>query len=159
MSARSGIAALARETSGQMAVELTVVVPVAIVVALIGVNLMRFVSLCALFDRASLDAVVSQGIAPAGEQAEVTSVEAVESSIERTMGDRSVSVTVSVEPLGGTSGETLVIAPNLTRYVCAFEMRPWPSSVVLAGVSMQAPALLRHERALVVDRYRPGVVV
>lgn len=38
--------------SGQMVVELAVLVPVVLVVALVGVNLMEFMALCARFDRA-----------------------------------------------------------------------------------------------------------
>lgn len=36
--------------------------------------------------------------------------------------------------------------------------RPWPATVSIAGVGYQAPALLSHERPVVVDRYRAGVV-
>ncbi|MCH3942361.1 MAG: pilus assembly protein [Atopobiaceae bacterium] len=52
------------EERGQMTVELAVVVPVVVVMALVVFDLMRFVALCARFDRVSLDAVVSQGISP-----------------------------------------------------------------------------------------------
>ena len=41
--------------SGQMTVELAVLVPVVIMVALVVVNLMEFVDACAAFDRLSLD--------------------------------------------------------------------------------------------------------
>ena len=45
--------------SGQMTVELAVLVPVVIVVALIVANLMEFVDACAAFDRLSLDEVIA----------------------------------------------------------------------------------------------------
>ena len=63
--------------SGQMVVELAVLVPVVLVVALVGVNLMEFMALCARFDRACLDAVVSHGVSPAGEQSQVGAVDEV----------------------------------------------------------------------------------
>ena len=47
--------------SGQMTVELAVLVPVVIVVALIVANLMEFVDACAAFDRLSLDEVIAEG--------------------------------------------------------------------------------------------------
>lgn len=56
-----------RSCSGQMTVELAVLVPVVIVVALTVFNLMRFVSACSAFDRIAADAVVSQGVSPKGE--------------------------------------------------------------------------------------------
>ena len=59
-----------------MTVELAVLVPPAIVVALIVFNLMGFLDACAVFDQASLTAVVAHGVAPAGTQtAEVAEAE------------------------------------------------------------------------------------
>lgn len=143
-----------------MAVELAVVLPVAIAVGLIVFNLMRFVSVCARFDRVSLDAVVSQGVSPSGEQTELVSIQSVQDCIESALDEEDVTVNVRAEPSGETgSGQTFVIAPNLTRFVCTLEVRPWPSSFSMAGVSWTAPVVLRHERSLVVDRYRPGVVI
>ena len=57
-----------------MTVELAVVVPVTIVVALIVLNLMWFVDACAAFDQAALDAVVAHGVSPAGEQTQSAAV-------------------------------------------------------------------------------------
>lgn len=148
------------ERSGQMSVELAVICPVVIVVALIILNLMHFVRMCSKFDRIALDAVISQGISPAGEQTRIASIDSVQACISQALGDPDVTVEVrAADANGQTAGEALVIAPNLTRFVCSFEMRPWPSSLVIAGVSMSAPALLFHERSIVVDRYRPGVVI
>ena len=54
------------EQDGQLAVELAVMVPVCIVVALIVFNLCRFIEACATFDRVAMDAVISQGVSPPG---------------------------------------------------------------------------------------------
>lgn len=55
--------------SGQMTVELAVLVPVVIVVALIVANLMEFVDACAAFDRLSLDEVIAEGSLPQASRA------------------------------------------------------------------------------------------
>ena len=110
--------------SGQMTVELAILVPVVIAVALVVANLMEFVDACAAFDRLSLDEVIAEGVSPAGEQSVAASVAAVE-----------------------------------TRYTCTMVFRPWPRELRLPGITYVAPLELRHERTLVIDRYRPGVVV
>ena len=150
---------LVTDESGQMAVELAVLVPVAIVVALTVLNLMRFVGACAVFDRASLDAVIAYGVAPAGEQTGITAVEEVRSSVETALDDDSCEVEVSAEGLADEGEGTFSLSSHLTRFSCTLVFRPWPTSLRMPGITYQAPLSLRHERTLVVDRYRPGVVL
>lgn len=144
-----------------MAVELAAMVPVVIVVALTAYNLARFVTLCAEFDRVAPDAVVSQGVAPAGTQTTLAASGEVESCIADALGESgSCSVEVAAEPVwaSGTPGG-LCLSPLLTRFRCTLVYRPWPSSFTIAGVPYESPVALRHERSMVVDRYRPGVVM
>lgn len=147
--------------SGQMSVELAVLVPVVIVVALIVANLMEFVDACAAFDRLSLDEVIAEGVSPAGEQSMAASVAAVEDALRAALGrEGSCDVEVRAERVSPGGGEQLLsVAPLLTRYTCTLVFRPWPSELRLPGITYVAPLELRHERALVIDRYRPGVVV
>ena len=147
--------------SGQMTVELAVLTPVTIVVALIVFNLMCFIEACAAFDQAALDAVVSHGVAPAGEQSQVAAVEEVREALTEALGrEDSCEVEVRAAPAGeGADAATFVISPLLTRYTCTLIYRPWPRLLRMPGVTYEAPLSLRHERELVVDRYRPGVVV
>ena len=56
-------------------------------------------------------------------------------------------------------GITFPLSPLLATYTCTLRYRPWPGSFVIAGVPFRPPVALTHERTLVVDRYRPGVVV
>ena len=147
---------------GQMVVELAVMIPVCIVVALIVYNLCRFVEACATFDRVALDAVVSQGISPPGEQSALASTGVVRSCIEDALAMTNCEVEVGVsgaEPVSLGRGLTFPVSPLLATYTCTLRYRPWPSSFVIAGVSMGAPFVLTHERTLTVDRFRPGVVV
>lgn len=150
-----------RGTSGQMAVELAVLMPVIIVVALVVYNLARFVSLCATFDRVSMDAVLCGGVAPSGTQTVVHGVEEVRQALALAMGSPDAcEVDVRAEQVGAGGGSAVLsLAPALTSYTCTLMVRPWPSAFVLAGTRYDAPLVLRHERTLVVDRYRPGVVM
>lgn len=153
-----------RSDRGQMVVELAVVAPVMIAVALLVVNLMQFVGTSAAFDRLAPDAIMALAVAPEG------------------TGDASSDVTHGVgqaihEALGGSErldvhvdtqnawqaaqvkgdGALLSFAPHLTRYVCTLRFSPWPSSIAIAGVDLHVPLYLEHTRSFTVDRYRPGV--
>ena len=146
--------------SGQMSVEVAVIVPVAIVAALTIANIMAFLGCCAAFDRAGLDAVIAHGISPSGHQSELSATTAIRSSIEEALGSNpAVSVDVSADPLSGSSGMLASLCPPLVRYTCTLHFRPWPQHLRLAGASMDAPFEVIHERSLVVDRSRPGVVI
>ena len=150
-----------RGERGQMAVELAALIPVIVVVALTAYNLMRYVELCAVFDRVALDAVISQGVAPAGEQEAHAAASAVQACIAETIASSACTVEVSVSSPheGSQPGRlSILISPLLTRYTCTLHFRPWPSAFVLAGVVYDSPVTLVHTRSLVVDRFRPGVV-
>lgn len=146
---------------GQMTVELAVLVPPAIVVALIVYNLMCFIDACAAFDRLSLDAVVAHGVAPSGTQAQDTAASEVESAIVSALGrESSCEVNVSVEDVdSGEHASSFVVSPLLRRFVCTLTFKPWPRYLRMPGITLEAPLALSHERSLVIDRYRPGVVV
>ena len=160
---RAGGRFAACSEQGQMAVELAVMLPVGIVVALIVFNLCRFVEACATFDRVAPDAVVAQGVSPAGEQSALSSAGQVKASIEEALNMRSceVDVAVSGPPDASASGGGLrfPLSPLLTTYTCTMRYHPWPSGFVMAGVAFRPPVVLVHVRTLVVDRFRPGVVV
>lgn len=150
------------DRKGQMAVELAVMVPVAIVVGLIVLNLCRFSEACATFDRLAPDAVISHGVSPAGEQSSLASAGSVKACIERGLASPRCEVSVSVtgaEPVTVGRGLTFPVSPLLTTYTCTLRYRPWPGSFVIAGVAFRPPVALRHTKTLVVDRFRPGVVV
>lgn len=143
-----------------MAVELAVLVPVIVVVALVIWNVMRFSELCARFDRVAADAVVMHGVSPSGASGELLGVAEVRAAIEQAMGEASCEVTVSVEDVSGGEGRALIdLAAGTTRYVCKLGYRPWPGSFSIAGVGATLPELAHHERSVVVDRYRAGVVL
>ena len=142
-----------------MAVELAVLVPVIVAVALVVVNVLRFSELCARFDRVASDAVVMHGVSPAGTSGDLSGAEEVRAAIEAAMGDAACEVSVSVEAVSSGEGRALIdVAAGTSRYVCRLGYRPWPSSMSIAGVSASLPALAQHEKSVVVDRYRAAVV-
>ncbi len=156
-----GAVRLLTDGKGQMTVELAVLIPPAIIVALIVFNLMGFIDACAAFDRLSLDAVVAHGVAPSGTQTEATGASEVQAAIASALGrEGTCEVSVSVEDVdSGESSSAFVVSPLLRRFVCRLTYKPWPSSVRMPGITLDAPLALSHERSIVVDRYRPGVVV
>ncbi len=151
-----------RAERGQMAVELAVVLPVCIVVALVAFNLCRFIEACATFDRVAPDAVIAQGVSPAGEQSALSAAGQVRSSIQSALDMSSCEVSVQVSGASQGAARSAVgfsVSPLLTTFTCTLRYRPWPGSFVMAGVVFTPPIALTHTRTLVVDRFRPGVVV
>lgn len=150
------------EEDGQMVVEMAVVTPVMIVVAVIVLNLMWFLEASARFDRVALDEVVALAASPSGEDQESGAQgHAVASAIESAMGGmRGVSVSVEAQTVWDdvAAGVGFTFAPHLTRYVCTMTYVPWPVSLTIAGVDAGVPGSLCHERSIVVDRYRSGVL-
>lgn len=148
-------------SEGQMTVELAVLIPPAIVLAIVLYNLMGFIDSCAAFDRLSLDAVVAHGVAPGGTQTSEVATGEVEQAIRLALGrEGSCEVQVEAAPLSdtGQAGEML-ISPLLTRYTCTLLYKPWPRSIRMPGITVEVPLALKHERTLVVDKFRPGVVM
>ena len=146
-----------REERAQATVEMAVVTPVLLVLALIVYNVMVFASAVARFDRVVPDIVLAHAVAPEGE--------GDENSID-------ASVTVQTQILNAMEGYDLQIegAPTsdgglrslsgtFRTYTCTMHYEPWPSSLSIAGLSLGAPAQLSHERVVTIDPWRPGVVM
>lgn len=151
-----------REEQAQATVEMAIVLPVMIVVALIVYNLMVFVSATARFDRVAPDVVMAHGVSPEGDGGlGCTAVaDAVEPYLDEAMEGYDVDIEVSCETDGGESGEgALSLVGSLWTFTCSMSYEPWPSGFSIAGVDLGAPAALVHKREVVVDPWRPGVVM
>ena len=148
------------EQLGQAAVEMAVLIPAIVVVALLAFNVMRYAELCARFDRVAPDAVLAHGVSPAGSSGELAGVDAVTEAIKEGMGGASCEVEVAVEDLGlsGSGKALLALAAGTTRFTCTLSYTPWPSSVSIAGAGFQLPELAKHERTIVVDRWKAAIV-
>lgn len=151
-----------RERAGQATVEMAVVAPALIVLALISYNLMMFACAVARFDRVAPDIVLAHGVSPAtpdGEMELSYVCETVKASLEEAMGSYRVDVNVTCERGGGEADSVLALVGELRTYTCRMEYRPWPAGVAIAGVSVGAPAALSHERTVAVDPWKPGVIL
>ncbi len=148
------------EQLGQAAVEMAVLIPVIVVAALLAFNVMRYAELCARFDRVAPDAVLAHGVSPVGPSGELAGVDAVTGAIKEGMGGASCEVEVAVEDLGlsGSGGALLTLAAGTTRFTCTLSYTPWPSSVSIAGAGFRLPELAKHERTIVVDRWKAAIV-
>ena len=153
---------LAGEERAQATVEMAVVIPVLLVLALIVYNIMLFVAATARFDRIAPDIVAAHAVSPSGESDGSTddSVGVIESQIEGAMAGYDVEIEVTCTEGGASSGDDLLtLIGGLRTYRCSMRMRPWPSSLSIAGVDLGAPVALAHHRDLTVDPWRPGGVM
>ena len=150
----------AAEDSAQATVEMAVVAPVMIVLALIVYNIMVFAGAVARFDRVAPDIVLAHAIAPEGEgDAPVDASPRVSAALESAMQGYDLEIEVTSE--AGTPGgqdAILSLEESFRTYTCAMRFKPWPQGFAIAGVSLGAPAVLSHERAVTIDPWRPGVV-
>ena len=124
-----------REKRAQATVEMAVVAPVMIVLALIVYNLMQFACAVARFDRVAPDIVLAQGVSPQGDAA-LGKTATVESALQEAMGPYTVQVAVTNEAdeASGTELLSLVAAPR--RYHCEMTFEPWPQNIAIAGVAL-----------------------
>ena len=157
-----GIRAGLREERAQATVEMAVVTPVLLVLALVAHNVMIFAGAVARFDRVVPDIVLAHAVAPGGEgdESSIDASATVQAQIQDAMERYDLQVEVSSEQGAASSdGGLLSLSGTFRTYTCTMHYEPWPSSLSIAGVSLGAPAVLTHERAVTVDPWRPGVVM
>lgn len=150
-----------REERAQAVVEMAVVAPVMVVLALIVYNVMVFSAATARFDRVAPDVVLAHGVSPEGGEGAGTASAArtVEAQLAAAMEGYDVEVEVRVDEAGEGGGSVLSLVGSLRTYSCTMRYAPWPSGFSIASVSLGAPVFLTHERAVTVDPWRPGVVL
>ena len=150
-----------REERAQAAVEMAMITPVLLVLALIVYNVMIFAGAVARFDRVVPDIVLAHAVAPGGEgdDSAVDASATVQAQIQDAMEGYELQVEVSSEQGTATDGGLLSLSGTFRTYTCTMHYEPWPSSLSIAGFSLGAPAVLTHERAVTVDPWRPGVVM
>ena len=158
MGIRTGL----REERAQATVEMAMVTPVLLVLALIVYNVMIFAGAVARFDRVVPDIVLAHAVSPGGEgdDSVVDASATVQAQIRDAMEGYELRIEVSSERGAATSDSGLLsLSGTFRTYTCAMHYEPWPGSLSIAGFSLGAPAMLTHERAVTVDPWRPGVVM
>lgn len=149
------------EESAQATVEMAIVTPVLIVLALVAYNVMVFVDATARFDRVAPDIVIAHAVSPEGDGTGslVDASDCIKSHLEKAMDGYGLEIEVTGEDGDGARGDGLIsLDAGLRTYTCTMKFKPWPSGLTIAGVPLGAPAVLAHERAVTVDPWRPGVV-
>lgn len=135
---------------GQMTVELAMAFPVLVAVAVVAVNALLFFSECAAFDNAFREAVrvhaaspaCGQGVEQSAAQVEAALTSAFDRPFER------ASVAVRGDAGGHTAFEgTLELSPTLFGLGLKSEV---------FGLTLPS---LAHRTEMVVDCYKPGVLV
>ena len=151
-----------REERAQATVEMAVVTPVLLVLALIVYNVMVFASAVARFDRVVPDIVLAHAVAPEGEgdESSIDASATVQTQILNVMEGYDLQIEVSSEQgVAASDGGLLSLSGTFRTYTCTMHYEPWPSSLSIAGLSLGAPAQLSHERTVTIDPWRPGVVM
>lgn len=137
-------------SAGQMTVELVVILPVLIIVAVIAMNALEFFSFCASFDRTAHNAVRVQAISPAYGQDASQSCALVEQSLQsRYSEDGHIDIEVASNPIEG----------GLQEFTATARFHPTLFGLALRGevFGVSLPPLT-HEARAVVDCYKPGVI-
>lgn len=148
-----------RDGQAQATVEMAVVTPVLLVVALVAYNLMVFLAASARFDRIAPDVVVAHAVAPSG-GVDDAAVSVIQEQLEQAMIGYDLDIEVTCEGVDEAGGPAPLTLVGATRtYTCSFHMNPWPGGISIAGVDLGAPLELTHSRAVVVDPWHSGVVM
>ena len=156
------VRACLREERAQATVEMAMIVPVLLVLALIVYNVMIFAGAVARFDRVVPDIVLAHAVSPGGEgdDSVVDASATVQAQIQDAMEGYELQIEVSSEQgTAATDGGLLSLSGTFRTYTCTMRYEPWPGSLSIAGFSLGVPAVLTHERAVTVDPWRPGVVM
>lgn len=147
--------------SGQMAVEMVVLIPVILVVAGISANLVGYLGECARFDKVAAEAVRVFGVSPGyGEYGRSAAETRIAEAIDAAFGDSDcVNASVSSSDIGLFSGGAheegglvFSLEPRFRRYSCILEYHP---PFFSAGVFGALFPTLEYEKSFVVDPYEP----
>lgn len=135
--------------TGQMTVEIAVVLPVAIALMAIVCNGMAFFSDCAAFDRMARNAVRLYATVPAYGEDSSQAVENIQSFLRQRFSAPNQEVTVQEVGEGGywRYTATLSFAPTLFGINLRQEV---------FGIGMPR---ITHSASLVIDRYKPGILL
>ncbi|MEY8314174.1 hypothetical protein [Adlercreutzia muris] len=138
-----------REEKGQATVELAVMLPVAIIVAIVVVNALTFFGTCASFDRVARQTVCAWAAAPAaGEDAGDVAARLAD-ELEERFAESHTAVSVRAE----------AASAGLVRFTARIEYFP-----TLFGLGLRSEVFgvalppLVHEVDLAVDAYKPGIL-
>ena len=133
----------------QATVEMAVVCPVLIVLALISYNVMRFTALVARFDRVAPDIVLAHGVAPEGDDASDAS-EVIASHLSEAMGE-GVEIEVELAARDSAGGAAPALVGAVDFYRCRICLL-YTSLALLARYGIDLPSeLIEEQIAMALD--------
>lgn len=136
---------LTRET-GQMVVELCVVMPVVLMVAVVIIDGLVFAAAASKFDHLSSQAILAEATSPGGTEFDPDLMGAnVQSLLAEEMEDSHVNIEVAVSGSG-----------HACEFKCTMSFVPWPLGTSGTVMSMSVPALLEHGSVFCVRPYVIG---
>lgn len=135
---------MARDETGQMAVEFAVVVPIIMVVMVIVIDMMVFASECARFDQLAPQRVIALASSPGRDSYSAESrASAIQDALNSDFGKQGSSVEVSVD-------DASMPFASMSVFHCTFKFAPWPLSLA------SSPAVIEHACNFAIDPYTPG---
>lgn len=144
------ISSLWNNNEGQSTVELAVMFPVILIIAVICVNALTFFSECSSFDRTFKQIVTSLGPNP-GYGKDISNVKSIlESELQNRFDDDFLDFEVSVENVSGGLQE---FSGNLKMYPTLFGMGLRSE---IFGVPLPS---LNHQQKMTIEVYKPGVII
>lgn len=132
---------------GQMTVELCIVIPVVLIVAVIVVNALTFFEVCAEFDRVGRNAVRVVAASPAHGQTQEQLAAAVKNEVTDRLGDTASDVEVVCQQVDGCMNYELTVKFAPTLFGANMRQE-------IFGVSLPN---LSHSTELTVQQYSPGM--
>ena len=139
-----------RSDSGQMTIEFVIAFPAALVIGLIAVNALLFFSECASFDRSFRSLVCVYAPSPAYEQGIDQSCALISESLYDEFSADHLQVEVTAH---GVSGDLVAFEGKLQFIPTLF------GKGTLSGVFGVSLPPLSHTESIVVDVYKPGVLL
>lgn len=139
-----------KSNAGQMTVEIAVVFPVVIVIAVILFNALSFASLCASFDRLATNEIRSICSSLSLEESEEENFDALVRNLNESFNDKNVSVACKKLHLSG----------SFMEYTCELNFFPTLFGMELKKsiFGMDLPPL-KHIQKLVVDQKKEGDIL
>lgn len=136
-------------SDGQATVELAILFPVVIIIAVIAVNALTFFSTCANFDRAFKQEVASIASSPGYGEGISNIVSLLKNDLNEKFENEFLDFNVSVENISG----------GFQAYNGEIRMHPTLFGMGLRSEIFGMPMpTLNHQQKLVVEQYKPGVI-
>lgn len=134
---------------GQATVELAIMFPIVIIIAVIAVNALTFFSSCANFDRAFKQEVVSYATNPGYGEDIANTRSILQNNLTEKFDNSFMDFNISVENVSG----------GLQAFYGELKMHPTLFGMGLRDEILGLPMpTLNHQQKIVIERYKPGVI-